>query len=102
MSVHIDEVLEYLDAHPIGCYSGGVKSLMEMLYEVYCEYNDVNSDEIRDLMSRYYDLVDGYPMEDEERLYTLISELCGKHEVIAFAHGILVGMNLMAEVNGLP
>ena len=39
MSVHINEVLSYLDAHPIHSVEVGVESLLEMLHEVYTMYN---------------------------------------------------------------
>ena len=46
MAVKIDQVLEYLDHHPICYYADNVDSLLEMLYEIYARHNAINSEEL--------------------------------------------------------
>ena len=102
MSIHNNEILDYLDEHPIGCYEGGVKSLMEMLHDVYIEHNSVDSEEIHRLLQRFQDLLEQNPLDSRDALYGLVSDLCREHEVLAFSHGIVVGMYLMSEARTLP
>ena len=102
MSIHINEILDYLDEHPIGCYEGGVKSLMEMLHDVYIEHNSVDSEEIHRLLQRFQDLLEQNPLDSRDALYGLVSDLCREHEVLEFSHGFVVGMYLMSEARTLP
>lgn len=102
MSIHIDEVLDYLDVHPIGGYGGGVESVLEMLHDIYCSYNSVDSDEIRGLFRKVDCLLEILPSDTAEQLYALICDLCVEHEVLAFSHGIVVGMCFMTEVRTHP
>lgn len=101
MSIHINEVLDYLDAHPIRYYNGRIQSLMEMLYDVYAEYNCVESQEIQELLQAYDHLLEALPRSIKDELWTLSCNLCREHEVVAFSHGIVVGMHLMTELNSL-
>lgn len=102
MSIHIDEILNYLDSHPICCYNGNTQSLMEMLHDAYVEYNYTDSEEIRGLFRAYDHLLEILPRSSKDQLWTLCCELCREHEVLAFSHGIAVGMYLMTEVSRLP
>lgn len=102
MSIHINEVMDYLDAHPIGCYEGSVKSLMEMLHDVYVAYNSVDNEELRRLFQRFDSILKDFPADGAEELRASICDLCREHEVLAFSHGIVVGMNLMTEIRTLP
>lgn len=102
MSIHIDEVLDYLDTHPIGCHEGSVKSLMEMLHEVYTMYNSIDSEELRGKFRELRPVLEQLPRDDGNRLFSLICDLCMEHEQLAFSHGIVVGMQLMSEIRVLP
>lgn len=102
MAIHINEVLDYLDAHPIHCYNGKIQSLMEMIYDVYAEYNYVESEEIQGLFGEYDHLLYAFPQSVKDEVWNLSCSLCREHEVLAFSHGIVVGMYLMTEISGLP
>lgn len=102
MSIHIDEVLDYLDAHPISGHNGDVESLLEMLHDAYCSYNSIDSDAIRGLFKKVDGVLEMLPSDAAEQLYSLVCDLCVEHEVLAFSHGIVVGMHFMTEVRTLP
>jgi len=100
MSVHINEVLDYLEEHPIRCAKGEVTTVLEMLHDVYCEHN-IHNEEINAMYADLSRKVSFASDKEAEELYAWVAELCWEHEKIAFSHGILVGMHFMTEVNYL-
>ena len=102
MSVHINEVLSYLDAHPIHSVEVGVESLLEMLHEVYTMYNSIDSEERRALFEKLRPIMESLPSGDRDALFSAVCDLCREHEQLAFSQGIVAGMQLMTEVNRLP
>ena len=70
MAIKIKDVLDYLDQHPICSECGDVKTLLEVIREVYVFYNGTEGD-----------------------------SLCREREQVAFEQGVVVGMQLMTEVN---
>lgn len=101
MSIHIQEVLDYLDIHPARNYGESAGSLMEMLHEVYTMYNDIDSKEIRDKFAALQPVFEGLPAGEADALFSTICDLCMEHEQLAFSHGVAVGLLLMCEVNML-
>ena len=99
MSIHISEVLDYLDTHPICCHKGTVTSLMEMLYDVYVMHNTIDSEEIQNKLQEVLILL---PQNQHEPFLTSLCDICAGYELLAFSHGIVVGMHLMSEINTLP
>lgn len=102
MSVHINEILDYLDAYPLGCYEGTLYSFMELLHDAYTEQNAIDSDEIHNIFRKLNGILDGLSSDEKEKLYISVCDLCREHEVLAFSHGLVAGMHLMTEVNYLP
>lgn len=102
MSVHINEVLDYLDTHLVCRNADGMDSLLGMLCEAYMRFNNTDSEEIRYLFGDLGQMLDSFSVEEARRMLSTICDLCASHEVVAFSQGVLVGMQLMTEVNWLP
>lgn len=102
MSVHIDQVLEYLDTHLVCRCADRVESLLGMIRDVYMEYNETDSEEIRYMLGELGAMLETFPSQDAKRFLCVICQLCQSSEQLAFSQGILVGMQLMTEVNRLP
>ena len=102
MSIHINQVLDYLEQQRICQKSENMESLMEMLHYAYIQYNAVDSEEIRSLFARLRKIWEPASTKDTDEMFSLICELCMQHEVLAFSHGVCAGMALMSEVNQLP
>ena len=102
MSIHINQVLDYLDFHPVCQKADNMETLMELLHDVYTQYNSIDSEEIRDLFQKMRETLGALSAEDLDTLFFLVCQLCIKHEQLAFSHGVRVGMQLMSEVNTLP
>lgn len=101
MSIHINQVLDYLDNHPVCQYADNVESLLEMLHEVYTMHNSIDSEEIREKFRQLRPVLDALSLETADTVFGIVSDLCLEHEQLAFSHGIVVGMLLMTEVRTL-
>ena len=102
MSIHTNDVLEYLDQQRICQKAQNMESLLEMLHYAYTQYNIVDSEEIRTLFARLRKIWEPVSMKDADEMFSIVCELCMEHEVLAFSHGVCAGMLLMTEVNRLP
>lgn len=102
MSIHTNDVFDYLDTHPVCLHDGDFQSLLEMLHYIYSASNPIDSDAIREGFRGLGPILDRLPGEESETLFSLTCGLCHAHELAGFSHGLTVGMHLMTEVNALP
>jgi len=102
MSVHIDQVIEYLDTKRVCDKAENMESLMEMIYYAYTQCHKVDNEKIRSLFARLRKIWEPSSERDGDEMFSLICELCIEHEVLAFSQGICAGMQLMTEINWLP
>lgn len=99
MSVHISEVIDYLDAYPLCCYEGSLCSFMEMLHNAYTQYNFIDSEKLKDFYIQLEKMEKRMTAEDIEEIDHLVSKIAMEHEILGFTHGIRLGMLLMTEIN---
>ena len=102
MSIHTDQVYEYLDTHPVSLYEGDFQSLLGMLHYIYVTCNPIDSAAIRGQFSQLSDAMETLSLEEQDVLFGCACDLCWEHQKTAFSHGLTVGMHLMTEINGLP
>ena len=102
MSIHIHQVMDYLDTHPVCQQTDNMESLLEILYDVYISHNDGNSQEILSLFHRLRNCMEHLTKAEQDALFDAVCDLCAEHEVLAFSQGVLTGMMLMSEVCNLP
>lgn len=81
MSIYLNEVLDYLDTHPVCRQADSVESVMALLQDAYALHCEMP---VRECFP-------GLP----EKLYTF----CEEQEKQSFSQGVVVGMLLMTEVN---
>lgn len=102
MSIHINQVLDYLDNHPICQQADSMESLLEKLADIYLSHSNGNTAELYELFARMRQCMAGLEQREQDALFDAVSSLCAKHEVLAFSQGFLVGMLLMTEVRTIP
>ncbi|MBQ8834524.1 MAG: hypothetical protein IJ001_06330 [Oscillospiraceae bacterium] len=102
MSIHVSQVYDYLESHPLTKYEGEFESLLEMLHYIYTTANPIVNDTIRERFQEMGHILKKLSVEEDDALHNLVCDLCLEHEQLAFAHGITVGMYLMTEINALP
>jgi len=102
MSIHIHQVLDYLDANPVCRHDGEIISLMELLHDAYTMHNAIDSEQLRGYFRKLRCHLEPLTQTQADELFCTVCDLCLEHEQLAFSHGIVVGMHLMTEVNYLP
>ena len=102
MTIHTEQVFEYLDTHPVSLYEGTFESLLEMIHYIYTAYNSIDSQAIRQGFRDFRSVIEQLSAQEQDDLFSAACKLCFEHEKTAFYHGITVGMHLMTEINGLP
>ena len=68
------------------------ESLMEMLFNVYTEYNGFDNQIIRDDFNSLYEAMNGMPLREMDRIIYPVCTLCRDHEKTGFQEGIKVGI----------
>ena len=102
MPIHIHQVLDYLDKHPIVQEADSVPALLELLHDVFASYNCFDSQNVQPLFRRLRASLGMLSPEEYDGVLATVCDLCLEQEQTAFSQGVLAGMLLMSEVNMLP
>ena len=101
MSITVNEVLNYIDSHPLRFQDGSFSSFLDMLHYVYTESNPVDAWEIRQGFASLCPILNELSPEDADALFAVVCDLCLMHEKTAFAHGLTAGLYLHTELSSL-
>ena len=74
------------------------KPLLEMLYDVYTEFNGIEDDAIRKDFDRLYAALDGKALREIDKIIDTVCALCREHQKTGFEEGIKVGIRLAQEL----
>ena len=77
---------------------GDGESVLTLLYEAYNEVNQMDDHQIKADFHKLYELMNGMPLRDMDRIIYSVCTLCRDHERSGFTHGVQVGMRLAQEV----
>lgn len=87
MSIHIQQVLDYLDDHPICARADSVNSLLEMLHEIYAMHNCLENEDIRKWFRSLRSWLEPLPRDTQDQFFHIVCDLCLEHEQLAFSQG---------------
>lgn len=76
---------------------GGGESVLMLLYETYNEVNPMDDPEIKADFHELYELMNGMPLRNMDKIIYPVCTLCREHERSEFVHGVIVGIRLAAE-----
>lgn len=96
MQNYIKALQDYCKQNPLN--TDNAKSILELLYWHYAEYNPVDSKEIRDGFARIRQQYSHLSLEEFDPIFTTVSDLCVEHERRAFLEGLRLGVTLMTEL----
>ena len=77
----------------------GPESLLEMLFNVYTEFNGFDNQIIREDFNDLYTAMNGKTLREMDQIIYPVCTLCRDHEKTGFQEGIKVGIRLAQEVN---
>jgi len=101
MQITLQQVLDYIDTHPLRFQDGNFDSFLDMLHTVYTESNPVDSEEIRQGFASLRPILNELSPEAADILFAQVCDLCLLHEKTAFAHGLTAGLYLHTELSTL-
>ena len=94
----ITKLNDYVDATSFqGDHSP--ESLLEMLFNVYTEFNGFDNQIIREDFNELYTAMNGKTLREMDQIIYPVCTLCRDHEKAGFQEGIKVGIRLAQEVN---
>ena len=75
------------------------ESLLEMLFNIYTEFNGFDNQVIREDFNDLYTAMNGKTLREMDQIIYPVCTLCRDHEKAGFQEGIKVGIRLAQEVN---
>lgn len=96
MNDYFTALRAYIKAHPPDCGDGD--SVLAMLYGIYNEINLMDDDQIKKDFHELYELMNGTPLREVDKIIYPVCSLCRNHERSGFIHGVQVGMRLAEEL----
>ena len=78
---------------------GDTESLLEMLFNVYTEFNGFDNEMIREDFNNLYAAMNGKTLREIDQVIYPVCTLCRDHEKTGFQEGVKVGIRLAQEAN---
>ena len=75
------------------------ESLLEMLFNVYTEFNGFDNQIIREDFNNLYAAMNGKSLREMDQIIYPVCTLCRDHEKTGFQEGVKVGIRLVQEIN---
>ena len=76
---------------------GDGESVLTLLYEAYNEVNTMDDAQIKADFHKLYELMNGMPLRDMDKIIYPVCTLCRDHERSGFVHGVQIGIRLAQE-----
>lgn len=89
----------YTHNHPFDAGNGDAETVLDQLYQAYCESHESDPPEIRNGFTELESLLESLPLDDNNAVFNLCCRLCTAYEEKAFRHGLIYGAHLMLELD---
>lgn len=89
----------HLDQETPNYQDGDAESLLEMLFDVYTEFNGFDNEIIRNDFNTFYEVMNGKTLREMDEIIYPVCTLCRDHEKTGFEEGVKVGIRLTQETN---
>jgi hypothetical protein len=98
MENYIQSLRNYIADHPPDYGDGNAKSILEMLFCHYTEFNRFDTDAIKLGFDELYARMEQLHLRDIDKIIDIVCFLCQAHEKAGFTEGVKVGMRLAEEL----
>ena len=89
----------YTHNHPFDPGSCDGETVLDQLYQAYCESHESDPPEIRNGFTEWESLLESLPLDDNNAVFNLCCRLCSGYERKAFIDGLQYGARLMLELH---
>ena len=98
MQIFAEALKAYTRDHPFDPGNGDAETVLDQLYQAYCESHESDPPEISDGFKELETLLESLPLDDNNAVFNLCCRLCTAYEEKAFQDGLLYGAYLMQEL----
>ena len=102
MNPYIEKLKTFLETKPPVLKFDDANTILDLLGYYYCVSNSVDNAIIHCQFRSLYDTLPKLTLEEFDAVFAITADLCLSYEKQAFMDGVLVGMQLFKELNGLP
>ena len=88
----------YTHNHPFDPRSCDSETVLDQLYQAYCESHESDPPEISEGFKELESFLESLPLDDNNAVFNLCCRLCTAYECKAFHDGLLYGAYLMQEL----
>ena len=88
----------YTRNHPFDPGSCDSETVLDQLYQAYCESHESDPPEISDGFKELETFLESLPLDDNNAVFTRCCQLCTAYERKAFHDGLLYGAHLLQEL----
>ena len=99
MKSYFDILKAHIEAHPPNYGESDIHSILEMLWNTYCQHNQLDSEQIKDGFAELYQHMKDVPITDMDGVIDTVCSLCLEHEKTGFVEGVKVVIWLALEKN---
>ena len=100
MKPYIDKLKTHFAEHPPNYGDCDARSVLEMLYTYYSQYNRLDTPQIKSDFEALYQQLTGKPLRELDNIIDTVTTLCWHHEKSGFTEGIKLGILLATELTG--
>lgn len=98
MENYIQSLRNHIAAHPPDFGDGDARSILEMLFCHYNEFNRFDTEAIKLDFDKLYARMEQLHLRDMDKIIDIVCSLCREHEKAGFSEGVKVGMRLEKEL----
>ena len=98
MKIYYDILKTHMEAHPPNYGDSDIQSILEMLWNTYCQHNQLDSVQIKDGVTELFRHMKDIPIPDMNGVIDIVCSLCWDHEKTGFVEGVKVGIRLEQEL----
>ena len=88
----------HIETNPPNYGESDIHSILEMLWNTYCQHNQLDSEQIKAAFAELYRYMKDVPIPDMDGVIDTVCTLCWEHEKAGFVEGVKVGVRLEQEL----
>lgn len=89
----------YIDSYPFDSGDSGCDTVLDQIYQAYADSRESDPPAIKDGFAELGDFLEQLPLDENNRIFSIILRLCIEHEHRAFLDGLQYGAHLILELH---
>ena len=98
MKSFYETLKNHIESYPLNYGDSDIQSILEMLWNTYCQHNQMDSEQIKNGFAELYSHIKHLPLSDVDGVIDIVCSLCWEHEKAGFVEGVKVGIRLGQEL----